>query len=101
MQKMLLVIYRYYMEERIHQLLTRLGVSAFSETTKLLGSGVDGKVADSHIWPGYNAAIFMVVAEEDVQALVDAFREFAAHHEGEYGGHAPVRAFVLPCQQVL
>jgi hypothetical protein len=101
MQKMLLVIYRFYMEERIHELLTRLEIQAFSETTKLLGAGVDGKVADSYIWPGYNASIFTVVPDADVPRLSEGFRQFVRDHEDEYGSHAPLRVFVLPCEQLI
>jgi hypothetical protein len=100
-KKMFLVVYRYYLEEKVQAVLSNLGVKAFSEAPKVLGVGEAGKVQDTHVFPGYNACVFAVLPEADVGRLVDAFREFSRKHEEEFGKAAPLRAFVLPCEQVV
>ncbi len=101
MKRMFLVVYRYYLEDRVQALLARLGVRSFSEAPKLLGVGEAGKVQDSHVWPGHNSCIFAVLPEGEITPLVEAFRELSKTHEQEVGKPAPLRAFVLPCEQVV
>lgn len=101
MKKMFLVVYRYYLEERVQALLSRLQVRSFSEAPKLLGVGEAGKVQDSHVWPGHNSCVFAVLPAEEIDRLVEAFRDLSRSHEKELGKPAPLRAFVLPCEQVV
>lgn len=98
---MFLVVYRYYLEEKIQALLAGLGVTTFSEAPKLLGVGEAGKVQDTHIWPGHNSCIFAVLPDQEIDRLVRAFNEFSKKHEEEIGKPAPLRAFLLPCEQVV
>lgn len=99
--KMLLVVYRYYLEDDVQGLLAKLGVTAFSEAPKVLGVGEAGKVADSHIWPGHNSCIFAALPEDQIQQIVVALRTFSEDHRAQTGKPAPLRAFVLPCEQVI
>lgn len=99
--KMLLVVYRYYLEDDVQGLLAKLSVTAFSEAPKILGMGEAGKVADSHVWPGHNCCIFAALPESHIAELISAFRSFSDQHRVRTGKPAPLKAFVLPCEEVL
>ncbi len=99
--KMLLVVFRYYLEDDVQRLLANLGVAAFSEAPKVLGVGEAGKVADSHVWPGHNSCIFAALPEAQIQEIVAALRVFSEDHRARTGKLAPLRAFVMPCEQVV
>ena len=99
--KMFLVVYRYYLEDQVRKLLSDMDVRAFSEAPKVLGVGEAGKVADSHTFPGYNSCIFAALPDEEVEHLVEGFRDFSEAYQEEHGKPAPLRAFVMPCDQVV
>jgi hypothetical protein len=99
--KMLIVVYRYYLEEQFHALMKQTGVHGFSEIPVVLGGGETGKVMDSRIWPGHNACLFAALPEDELSRVVTAVQQLAESQRGQSGNPAPIRAFVLPCEQVV
>ena len=99
--KMLVLVFRYYLDEEMQALLAKLNVKAFSEAPRIYGAGEAGIVAETNVRPGHNACIFAVMPEGQVEPVLAAVREFVRTHRGEHGKQAPLRAFVLPCEQAI
>jgi hypothetical protein len=99
--KMLIVVYRYYLEEQFQALIKASGIHGFSEIPVVFGGGETGKVMDSRIWPGHNACLFAALADDELKRMVTAVKEMAESQRDQSGHPAPIRAFVLPCEQVV
>jgi len=100
-QKMLLVVYSEFLETLVRDRLEQARVTAFSELPRLLGRGEAGPAEDTRIWPGHNCAIFAVLPETEVERVVQAFRDLVAEQQGGRTHGVPLRAFVLPCEQLI
>lgn len=100
--KMLLLVFRDSLEEEIHRLLNKLGVQAFTEITKVSGTGEAGAAFHSFTWPGANMMILTALTEDHAERVVEglkAFRDELAQQQ--HGSKIPLRVFVLPCEQVV
>jgi hypothetical protein len=97
--KMLLIVYNTSCEAEIRELLRDRQVRAFSQFPKLYGQGEAGVVDGSWICPGHNSGIFTVLPDADAEALAVEVKALVARTEG--CGCVPIRAFLLPCEQVV
>lgn len=99
--KMFILVYGSFLADEIHTIFSRLGIKGYSEIPKLFGTGELGTVADSRYGPGHNSSIFAAVAEEKVPLLMNELKGITDRNESAFGRPLPLRAFVMPCEQVV
>jgi hypothetical protein len=97
--KMLLIVYNTSCEEEIREVLKNQNVRHFSRIPKIYGQGDAGIVDGSLMRPGHNALIFVVLPDEGAHQVALAVRELVLRTGG--CGGVPIRAFLLPCEQVV
>lgn len=73
--RMLLVIYDAGIDEDLHGVLRRAGVSAFTKLTGATGTGRQGNRFGTQIWPGANNLLWIALGEEQVGGLVRELNE--------------------------
>ncbi|HEX4892060.1 MAG TPA: hypothetical protein VFV47_02135 [Hyphomicrobiaceae bacterium] len=98
--KMLVLIFRSTFSEEVLQILDGLKLPGYTEAREVLGTGSEGRVFDSHAWPGHNTMVLSAMKANDVSRVVDALKAFSKerHQEGE---QVPIRIFAVPCEQML
>ncbi len=95
--KMLLLVYRHYLETDVQALLRKLDVKGFTESPRIYGAGETGTADGSLMNPSYNSMIFTVMPDDQIDRVVAAFKELVKNHKEGSGRPAPLRAFILPC----
>ncbi len=77
-------------------------MDAYSEVPVLYGRSESGPVDDRGFGLGHNCAVFVVGDDEVVGRVSEAFTSWKESEQERRGDDAvPLRAFVLPCQQVI
>ncbi len=100
--KMLLIIFRESIVERIHELLKEYEVNAFTELHNVIGKGETGPTVQFFLSPGANNMILAAVPEQVAYRLIDGFTRLKAEHDVSQGYTMfALHVFVLPCEQVL
>jgi hypothetical protein len=100
--KMIMVMYRHSLDHLVRETLTRLGVKAFTEAPKVYGSGEAGHAEDSFEWPTYNSMILSALEDEQADHVIKGLTSFRDDlSRKQKGEKIPMRAFILPCEQVL
>ncbi len=100
--KMLLVIFRESLDEEIRRLLRSLNVKAFTEASKVLGVGEAGMAADTFEQPGFNSLILAALDDEQAERVIAGLQQFREDmSRNQRGAKIPMRAFILPCDQVI
>jgi nitrogen regulatory protein PII len=97
--KMLLIVFRQSIVERIHALLKEYEVNAYTELHNVAGRGETGPTVQFLLSPGANCMILTAVSEQLAYRLIDGFTRFKA--EQGKGQHDHVHVFILPCEQVV
>lgn len=100
--KLVLVICRSSLERDVLSVIEAAGVSAFSIVPAVLGIGQSGKALHDYPWPGSNVLILIALDAQHADLLIDAlvaFRDSAQVRQ--HGAHLPLRAFAIPCVEVL
>lgn len=97
--KMLLIVYNTSCEEEIRDVLKGRNIRHFSQIPKIYGQGDAGIVDGSLMCPGQNALIFVVLPNEEAQQVSQDVRDLVLRTGG--CGCVPIRAFLVPCEQVV
>jgi nitrogen regulatory protein PII len=97
--KMLLIVYNTSCEEEIRSVLKDRGVRHFTQIPKVFGQGEAGAVEGSLLCPGQNAMVLVVLPDEEAHRVAEAVRELVLGTGG--CGCVPIRAFLVPCEQVV
>lgn len=97
--KMLMIVFRHSIVERIHALLKEYEVNAFTELHNVAGKGETGPTVQFFLSPGANSMILIAVSEQLAYRLIDGFTRLKA--EQGIGQHDHVHVFILPCEQVV
>jgi hypothetical protein len=68
----------------------------------VLGIGESGKALDDYPWPGSNTLLLIALDDARASALLEALTTFRDSAEArQHGAHVPLRAFSIPCQEIL
>lgn len=94
--RMLLIIYDAGIDEDLHGVLQRAGVSAFTKLTGATGTGRQGNRFGTQIWPGTNNLLWIGLAEEKVGGLVRQLNEL----QRSYLKPPALQIFVFPVEVV-
>jgi nitrogen regulatory protein PII len=97
--KMLMIVFRQSIVERIHALLKKYEVSSFTELNNVAGRGETGPQVQFLLSPGANCMILTAVSEPLAYRLIDGFTRFKTEQGMEQ--HNNVHVFVLPCEQAV
>jgi phage terminase large subunit len=100
--KMVLVIFRRSLDQEVRRFLKGLSIKEFTEAPKMFGIGDAEQAVQTFSWPGFHSMIVAGLEEMQAQQVVEelkAFRDYLSSLEA--GAKIPLRAFVLPCEQVL
>ncbi|HMU74793.1 MAG: hypothetical protein E6Q99_00165 [Elusimicrobia bacterium] len=98
--KMLVLIFRSSFADEVLKTLDGLKLSGYTEAPAVFGTGAEGRVFESHAWPGHNTMILSALGANDVSRVVGALEKYskARHKEGE---QVPIRIFAVPCEQLF
>lgn len=100
--KMLLIVFRESVVQRIHALLKEYDVNAFTELHNVAGTGETGPTSQFFLSPSTNRMILAAVPEQVACRLIDGFTRFKAEHGMHQDDNTlALHVFVLPCEQVL
>ena len=82
--KMVLLNYYVGMDDEVKEILTALGVSAYTRFPEVEGRLSGGEPREgSHVWPGSNSALFVVADDAVADSLVQRIESFNATAHGE------------------
>lgn len=94
--KMLLVIYDAGIDEDLHGVLKRTGISAWTKLTGATGAGAQGNRFGTQIWPGTNNLLWIALADERVRDLVGALEDLKA----SYLKPPALQIFTFPAEEL-
>ncbi|WP_145976399.1 hypothetical protein [Nitrospira moscoviensis] len=96
-----MLIFRSSLRERVHEMLHRCQVHAFTEVNETVGYGETGPAEGLSFYPGTNSVILAALddpARDRVAAAVKAWYDEHAHHPG--WEKPSLRVFSWPCSQI-
>jgi hypothetical protein len=77
-------------------------VKAFTEAPKVFGVGESGTAFNSMAWPGSNYLILAAMEVEQVNHVIERFREFRDRlAKNQRNNKIPMRVFALPCERLI
>ena len=93
--KMLFIVYSRESDDAIITALKRSGMQGYTKVKDVYGEGGETEPKlGSHIWPGINNALFVVVEDEGVKKGLDLVRQLKKDHP-----RTGLKAFVLPLEE--
>jgi len=85
--KSITAIFNIAIEEDVLETIRRVGVQHFTQWPRIVGQGpVTGPRMDSHVWPGANTALEMIVEDALAKPLMDALQELRDSPQGRQAG---------------
>ncbi len=100
--QMLMIVFRSSLKERVHELLQKCDVRAFSEVNETTGYGQTGPAEGLAFHPGTNSVILVALDGDHaarVSGAVKAWYGEAAKHPGWQ--KPSVRVFSWACEQIV
>ena len=95
--KLAIIIYGTPIDPDVMEVLEGLGLQSYTKMREILGQGrSSGPRLDTHVWPGTNSMVTVVLADERVEALVDALKPLK-----ERLGHEGLKLYLLPAEEAL
>jgi nitrogen regulatory protein PII len=100
--KMLMVVFRDSLQDEILALLKGCDVKAYTLVQNVAGAGEAGTALGSFASPGVNSMVLVVLPEDQANRSVEALKVYRDGLAEDHPTHkAPIRAFALPCTQVV
>jgi hypothetical protein len=100
--KMMLLVFRNSLEEEVLHLLKSLEVKAFTEAPEVLGMGETESAFSSSAARRSNSMILAALEQEQADKVVKGLKAFRNQlSQQEQDAKIPIRAFLLPCEQVI
>jgi nitrogen regulatory protein PII len=98
---MLMVVFRASLKERVHQLLHRCDVKAFTEVNETVGYGSTGPAEGLAFYPGTNSVILVALDDDHVARVTRAVKRWYDEAASHSGWEKPaLRVFAWPAQQI-
>ena len=95
--KLVHISYPFEYNGMIERLLDRQPITHYVRYPLVDSKDEDGKHFGTQVFPGNAAVVVAQVADDDLDALFDALREF----RDEKPAHAPLQAVVVPIERTL
>ena len=100
--KMLMVVFRDSLQDEILMLLKDCDVTAYTLLQNVAGAGETGTALGSLASPGINSMLLVVLPQDQADRSVEALKAYRDGLAKEHPAHkVPIRAFALPCEQVV
>ncbi len=100
--QMVMLVFRSSLKERVHDLLHRCGVRAFTEMNDAVGYGETGPAEGLAFYPGTNSVILVTLDDDRVTRVTAAVTEWCDEAAKHPGWQKPsIRVFVWPCTQII
>ncbi len=97
--KAITVIFNISVEEVMLERIKACGVESFTLWPRIMGQGPGTEPRmDSHVWPGANAGLVMVLEDELARKVMSCLREFSVSAEGRLAG---VFAYQTAVEEVI
>jgi hypothetical protein len=93
--KLLFIVCESSVDDKIMELLTRLGAPGYTRFTGGTGFGNSGLREGTAVWPGLNSMIMSAVPEHLVPAVHSGIDDLKAHRSGKLA----VKVFVSPLEE--
>jgi hypothetical protein len=100
--KMLMIVFRSSLRERVEALLHTSEVYAYTVIPETRGLGETGPAEGSSIWPGVNSVVMVALTDdqaERVSKAVNAYVEQTGRRKER--AKPPIRVFAWPCAQMV
>jgi len=100
--KMLMVVFRDSLQDEILTLMKDCDVRGYTLLQNVAGAGETGTALGSFASPGVNSMLLVVLPQEQADRSVEALKAYRDELAKDHPAHkAPIRAFALPCAQVV
>lgn len=97
---MLMVVFRSSLKERVHEVLEKCDVRAYTEVPETIGAGQTGPADGVSFYPGVNSVILVAVDDIHTERVEQAMKAWFDEVTQRPGGQKPaLRLFIWPCQQ--
>ncbi|MFP4037957.1 MAG: PG0541 family transporter-associated protein [Desulfobacteraceae bacterium] len=95
--KLVLITFNQALDSALERLLEEAGVEGFTKWTKVYGKGrSSGPHMGTHVWPKANNVLAVAVEDDTARALVQGVRDLREDMAAQ-----GIKAFVLPCEEVI
>jgi len=99
--QMLMLVFRSSLKERVHELLHRCAVHAFTEVNETVGYGQTGPAEGLAFSPGTNSVILVALDDPAWSCVRDAVQSWYKENASHPGWVKPsIRMFTWPCSEV-
>lgn len=95
--KLVQIYYHFEFSDAVEAILDRRRVGHFVRYSKVEGKDRDGRHYGSKVFPGSSAVVQALVADEEVDGLLQALREFKESEDS----HRHLTAVVVPVESSL
>lgn len=95
--KLAIIIYGAPIGPDVMEVLEEIGLESYTKIREILGQGrSSGPRLDTHVWPGTNSMIMVVLPDEQVEPLTHALKPLKERfrHEG-------LKVYLLPAEEAL
>jgi hypothetical protein len=100
--QMLMVVFRTSLRERVHDLLHRCDVKAFTEVNETVGYGQTGPAEGLAFYPGTNAVILVALDPDHVARVSSAVKSWYSEAAKHPGWEKPaLRLFTWQTEQIV
>jgi nitrogen regulatory protein PII len=100
--KMLMIVFRESIAERIHALMKDYAVTAYTELQNVSGKGETGPTLHFSLSAGANRMILAAIPEQMAYRVIEGLTRYRTEQLQQQGEEAfPLHVFVLPCEQVV
>ena len=100
--KMLMLVFRSSLKERIYDMLDKCAIRAFSEVTDTVGCGVTGSAEGSVFNPSTNSILLVALDDALEDRLLSAVKKWCEETEHHPNWQKPsIRVFVWQCLQAV
>ncbi len=100
--KMLVLIYRDSLQEKILSLLKNEKIQAYTMIPKVHGTGETGAAFGSFMSQGENSLALLALENEPAHRMIEAFQALRTRlSQYQQGAAVPMRLMVMPCEEII
>jgi nitrogen regulatory protein PII len=95
--KLVFIVYGNAIDPDVSEALEELGLTSYTKWREVFGKGAtSGPHLGDHVWPGVNSMLMIVLDDDQLAPLMEAFRPLK-----ERFAHEGLKLYSLPVEQAL
>ena len=98
---MLMIAFRTALKERVHELLQKCEVTAYTEFPETIGKGQSGSTEGMSFYAGGNSVILVSLEPAQRDKVADAVKAWCAEAKRSGWVKPAIRVFCWPCTQLI